>query len=261
MVLETGQHLVDRRRRPVGKLHEHGNHRLHAGLAGSQRLHFHRPAGVHQIPQCQVEEVNRFLQDPRTDPCLVVAPTARALPIRMTKKRNVDMPWLADGTLVDERADAAPLRRQPTLQADAQLRLCVRRRRNDAVAVGQRIGHRLFQQHVLAGCERGHGNRGVEMIGRGNGDGLNRRIIDQGLPLAMHRGIGEIGLCRSRVVITRRCDGNEPPVGGLGDGAGMEAAPGPVSGHGEGHWLGHAVGLLNDGAAALAGDAAAFPVK
>ena len=51
---------------------------------------------------------------------LVVAPARRALPIGMAEQRDVDVLRAADRALVDQRADAAPLRRQPALQPDAR---------------------------------------------------------------------------------------------------------------------------------------------
>ena len=173
MVLEARQDLIDGGGGAVRKLHEHGNRRLHARLPGTERLHFDGSAGAREIPERKVEEVDGLLQDPRADAGLVVAPARRALPIGMAEQRDVDVLRAADGAFIDERADAAPLRREPTLQPDAQLRPGCSRRGDDAVAVRNRVGHRLLEQHVLAGLERGDRNRRMEMVGRGDGDGLD----------------------------------------------------------------------------------------
>ena len=74
----------------------------------------------------------------------------------MAEQRNMNVLWPADSAFIDERVDAAPLRREPTLQSDAQLRLGRFRSSDDAVAIRQGIGHRLLEQHVLSGLQCGY---------------------------------------------------------------------------------------------------------
>src|SRR5262245_49803520 len=173
MVLEARQDLIDGGSGAVRELHEYGNRGLHSRLPGAKCLHFDRTAGAREIPKGQVEEVDGLFKDPRAHACFVIAPAGRALSVGMAEQRDMNVLRPADGAFIDERADTAPLRREPTLQPNAQLRLGRSSRGDDAVAVRQRIGHRLLEQYVLASLQCSYGNRRMEMVRRGDSDGLD----------------------------------------------------------------------------------------
>jgi len=79
--------------------------------------------------------------------------------------------------------------------------------RNDAAAFGDRQRHRLFQQHVLAGLQRGHRQLAMQMMRGRDRDGVDRLVTQHrapiaiwlaamfgGVPLALGTGIGaELG--------------------------------------------------------------------
>ena len=214
---------------------------MHAGLARADGLHAHRPAGAWQIPQRQIEEVHGLLEDPRTDARLVIAPASRALPVGVAEERDVHMLHGADGPLVDQLANAAPQRREAALQADGDLRLGSSCRRDDRIAVGKRRRHRLFEQHMLAGVERGDGDGRVQVIGCGDGNGFDLGIAEDVLPFAIDDGAWMVGLGSGGAVLAVGCDRREPGASAAGNRARMEAPPGPVSRHRECHALCHAV--------------------
>ena len=126
-----------------------------------------------EVPASQIEEVNRFLQNPIAHPVDVVPPAARTLSVRKPRQFDQHVLGRADHALVDQRSDASPKRRKTHLVIDGDdfALLCSQVRQWIAVFHAQR--HRLFQQQMPPGFEHGFADFEMEVVWHHRGDHVN----------------------------------------------------------------------------------------
>ena len=156
-MLEARQALREHRVAAVGKGHGGGEG---VGHAGPQRRgqaagrHLDRQAALAEVPQQQVDIVDRLLEDPRADGGGGAPPVVGAAAKGPAEQGQVRKTHPAQRALGDQLADPRPLPRDAQLEDDAAMAARSLGGRDQALAVGERGRHRLFQQHVLAGLER-----------------------------------------------------------------------------------------------------------
>ena len=130
-------------------------HAVRAALRIPEALHGHRVAHPAEIPHEHVEEVDRLLEDPRSDRHRIVPPAAGALAVGKAEQAHhvtcSGRPILPSSMT---RLISPHWGRQPELVADGSCLPLIRAAAIDAVAIRERVRHRLLEQHMLAGLER-----------------------------------------------------------------------------------------------------------
>ena len=91
-------------------------------------------------------------------------------------------------------------------------------RRLDAQAVGDTHGHRLLEEQVLTGFEGGHGEVCVGVVGRGDGEDVDLRVLEQAGRVGRVHGavvLGGESLRSPRVDVAERAYGDIGIDGGM----------------------------------------------
>ena len=133
--------------------------------------------------------MDRLLENPGADLVGGVAPAGGALAVGVAEQADVDVARPADPALVDQLLDAPPLDREAQFEADREQLSRTLDRLDDAPAVRGRGRHRLLEQDVLAGLERGDRHLGVQVVGRHDVDHVERRVGDELPPVAQDAGL------------------------------------------------------------------------
>jgi len=241
VVLEAGQGLCHDGVSTRGPAHDGREivvHALAAPVLGvAEAVNDVRVAQPLEPPHQHVEEMHRLFQDPRSDAAAVIAPATRTLAIGEAEQAHIGVERLADLAVADHAMDQAPLRGGAEFVADAQDFSRAADRLDEAIAVGDRGGHRLFQQHVLAGLESGHGDVGMQVIGHDDVDGVDRTVGKQVTPIEMHLRAGmSLARCGGGR-FARAGDRRQLGAGRLADRLGMIATPRAVADQTETHRL------------------------
>ncbi len=245
VMLEAGDALVDRCVSAAGEAQQRREVVVHlrcvTGSPVAARANGQRIALRGEIPQCEVEEVDRFLENPRSDTQGVVAPALGAAPIGVPEQVDVDGQRAADRAFVDQPLGAAPLRREPEFVADRHDSSAGSLRGDQALAILGRRRHRLFQQHVLPGHECRAANLRVKMVGQHDVDHVDGRVGDRLAPIERHMGGRKAGSRRRCRHLAAAGDRRQCEAVRLGDRTGVIAAPRPVADQREAHrsirWL------------------------
>ena len=116
--------------------------------------------------------------------------------------------------------------------------------RDQALTVGERGRHWLFQQDVLAGLERLDGHVDMQMIGPDDVDQIDAGICEQGIERAMDRHAGQVvRRLPGRGVVARDHTAERKSLDAP-DRARMHAAPAAISHQTDTHALPRPEGLI-----------------
>src|SRR5436305_4705136 len=115
--------------------------------AGANRQ---RVAMAREVPQREIEVVDRLFQQPGPYACRIVTPAVFARTIGVAEQADIEEQWIADRIIVDQRLDSPPLRRLSQLVShrnEAPGRAFSSEQRVTVVCSPR---NRLYEQHVLA---------------------------------------------------------------------------------------------------------------
>src|SRR4029079_1346684 len=101
-----------------------------------------------------------------------------------------------------KRANVADGRALDVVVAEGGYLARLLRRRRHGFGLGEARRHRLFAPQMLAGLEYGDGHFRMELVGRGQRDDIDIRVVDDGAPVAGRLGEAELaGLAPGEVLI------------------------------------------------------------
>ena len=194
--------------------------RLAGGSAGDQPRHRDRIAAD--------------IEDAATGEVVGEQPVFGLETAHLETEARLDHADFADGPGLDEFDEPGRLRMQAVHEGFAQEGAGLAGGVHHGVGLKGGEAHRLFDENVLAGLGGLDGPLRVARMGRGDIDGLDLRIGDQGLVAFDDTGAGEV-FGKAGLIRIARADGDEPGVRGLAgaalEGAGDAARPDNAPAH------------------------------
>jgi hypothetical protein len=181
-MLEAADALGRHRIGAVGEAQRAGESVVHASPQRRRhavRRDFDRKATFAEIPQQQIDIVDRLLKNPRADAIGRDAPIAGTGPEGTAKQREIGIAQASDRVFGNQLAHACPLPGDAQFQTDPEVVPRALGGGHDPFGLGQCGCHRLLEQDMLAGVQRRHRHRRVQMVGHDDVDELDRPIAQR----------------------------------------------------------------------------------